>query len=237
MDTPTLESFLSSDSAGSYTAGATHRLGGGVLWKPSLTSSLSSWNHTVAHDWLKHTLALSQKNFNCSLLSQGRGLKEKLPRFSTLSLSLWIRDIMWNPSIFFSNVLCVSATQLQKLLFFLEPVMSLDPRKNYKLFTLHTPAEPVPYLFQEDFVALVDQKPIVIKTYAMSNKKCYDAMDNNLGDLTSSGFFCLFVFCSLFVVKCFLVHEGNCRNSCVSRTNQKTRLSLSIQHKLRNLLL
>ncbi len=39
------------------------------------------------------------------------------------------------------------------------------------------------------------------------------------------------------VVKCFLVHEGNCRNSCVSRKNQKTQLSLSIQHKLRNLLL
>ncbi len=51
-------------------------------------------------------------------------------------------------------------------------------------------------------------------------------IDNNLGDLASN------VFCDA-------MHPGTCRhfkNGCVSRTTQKTPLSLSI-HKLNNLLL
>ncbi len=54
-------------------------------------------------------------------------LKGQLCRFSTLSSSIWIWCILWNPTIFSLNVLGVSGTQLQNLLYFLEPVMSLVP--------------------------------------------------------------------------------------------------------------
>ncbi len=59
-------------------------------------------------------------------------------------------------------------------------------------------------------------------------KKLSDTTDNNLGDLASS------------VLFCDAMHPGtckHCKNGYVSRTNQKTQLSLSICHKLRNLLL
>ncbi len=57
-------------------------------------------------------------------------LKGQLWLCSTLSLSILIRDIMWNSTICFFSVLCVSELQLQNLLF-------TGSRKNYKLFTLH----------------------------------------------------------------------------------------------------
>ncbi len=47
--------------------------------------------------------------------------------FQSYLLSVWFRNIIWNLTVFFFSALCVSETQLQNLLFFLEPVMSLVP--------------------------------------------------------------------------------------------------------------
>ncbi len=88
--------------------------------------------------------------------------KRQIWRFSTLSLSIQDRDLMWNPTVFFFNVLCVSRTQLQNLLlsFLL---------KNNKLFTPRLPL--ALQAFWEEFQALVNQKPLVTENYTILNKR------------------------------------------------------------------
>ncbi len=68
-----------------------------------------------------------------------KNLKGQLCWFLTLSLSILIRDIMWNLTIYFFNVLCVSGAQLQNLLLLLEPVMSLVPGRTTNCLPLAFP--------------------------------------------------------------------------------------------------
>ncbi len=101
-------------------------------------------------------------------------------------------------------------------------------RRKYKLFTPHLSLRRMAstVFFWEDFLALGDKKPLVFENYPILNKRNV-LTDNNLGDL-------------FFVCVCDAVHPGifwHCKNGCVSGTTQKTQLSLSINHKLRNLLL
>ncbi len=63
-----------------------------------------------------------------------------------------IREIKRNPTIIFFNVVYVSGTQLQNLLFFLEPVTSQTVCPSH----FCTPGKPAPRLFWGDFLALVD---------------------------------------------------------------------------------
>ncbi len=128
---------------------------------------------------------------------------------------------MRNPTIFniyFLNVLRVSWVQLQNLLFFLEPVTSLVPRRTTNCSHSRRAA---PCLFLEDFLALVDQKPLVIDNNAISNKRNVLIQWITTLEIQQILFFCV----------CDAMHSGICRrckNGCVSRTTQKTQPSLSV---------
>ncbi len=79
---------------------------------------------------------------------------------------------MCNPTIFFS--LCLWDTASKSLV--LPGTTDITgSRKNYKLFTsrlsLCTPGEMMPCLFWEDFMALVDQKPLIVESLAILNKR------------------------------------------------------------------
>ncbi len=119
---------------------------------------------------------------------------------------------MRNPTIFniyFLNVLCVSWMQLQNLLFFLEPVTSLVPRRTTNCSHSRRAA---PRLFLEDFLALVDQKPLVIDNNAISNKR--NVLIRWITTLETQQ---ILFFCDAM----HLCTRRRCRNACVSRTLSK----------------
>ncbi len=85
-----------------------------------------------------------------------------------------------------------------------------------------------PCLFWEDLLALADQKPLIIENYAICNER-----NVHMQRITTLETQQVLLFCDE-------MHSGTCKhykNGCVSRTTQITQLSLSIQHKLRDLLL
>ncbi len=140
--------------------------------------------------------------------------------FSTLFFSSRIRDIMRNPTIFFLNCSRCLWDAASKSHVLPRTGDITGSRKNHTLFASHlfprTPSEPAPCLFWENFLTLMDQNPSSLKTIQYQILK--NVTDNNLGDLASA------VFCDA-------MHHGtysHCKSSRVSRTSQKTQLSLSM---------
>ncbi len=72
---------------------------------------------------------------------------------------------------------------------------------------------------RENFLALVDQKPLIIKKYAKLNKREVAIWWITTLETRQVLFFCDAMHPGTY---------GHCRNSSVSRTTQKTQLSLSV---------
>ncbi len=135
------------------------------------------------------------------------------------ALSLFFPNYGYNMNLhnILFNVLCVSGTQLQNLL--LEAVTLLLPGRTTNCFSPRTPGKPAPCLLGEDFLAPVDQKPLVIENYTISNKRNVSMRQVTTLETRQELFFC------------DAMHPGTCRhckNSRVSRTTHKTQFSLSI---------
>ncbi len=97
------------------------------------------------------------------------------------------------------NVLCASGMQLQILLFFLEPVTSLFAGRTTNCLLL-APQASQPCLFWKDFLALVDQKPLVIENYATLNKR-----NVPMWQITTLETWQVLFFCDA-------MHPGTCRH-------------------------
>ncbi len=97
-------------------------------------------------------------------------------------------------------------------------------------FPLH-PRRATPRLFW-GFSCSDGPKSLVIENYAILSKENVLKQQKTILETRQ-----VLVFLGFFGVA---MHPGTCRHcksGCVNRTTQKTQLSLSIQHKLRNLLL